>query len=659
MQPAQFRYTLTIDSVDYNLLNAPEGWEETFLKNARSTDYWGLIRSFTMPLKFVLDGAYLLRKEFYTKGIPAQAVLKVEVLENKTWKYRTVYSGEIDFTEIEDTSVGNSVTVRATDVGIAEMIASFDKAVYEIELTDENSVLVEIPGISLIDSAQLLVLPQAYPYPDAGRLILPCDVEENELVNEKIETKISNQEINPNLANSENWIVRCIEDTTVTISGVVEAVFGTSNDGARCYIEIINNSGVLRGTIVNVGGIRGGKIDYSMTIDVSSGERLFLTLRKSGNTSNLFQCNYFPVKIQNEIFTDPSKAKAIKAEELFKTLLTRMNGGDGGAKSDLLRGSNLFITCGDAIRGFEKPVIKTSFQDFYRTMDYVMNAGFGIDLVPRLETKEFFFRDSVCLDLGEVKEFSLKVETNLLYNTLKNGYKAQKYEKDQGREEYNQGQVWTNSNRKTDTTMDRVAPYRADQYGIAVLRTLTILDNLKGVDTESDNDVWILQGSGEEIEGVQKLEIGADLDYVTGIPNPDTAINLRLSPKNNMIRSGSFLSVGLKGYDDTNMVFASSDRNADLITQIDGKIVAEKQPIAVMALGKRLFLPYIGKVKAALPVGAWALIDANRYGYMKWKFEGNDYRGFLKEGDTDLAQNSEREFNLYLHADTNLNALIR
>lgn len=656
MQPPKFRYTLILESGEFDLLNAPEGWEETFLKNQRSTDYWGLIRSFTMPMKFVLDGAYLLRKEFYEKGIPAEAKIRVEILENRTWAYRLVYEGEIDFTEFEDSSDGNSVTVRATDIGIAEMIASYDKAVYEIDLP--GTVLVEIPGVSLIDAAQLLVLPQLYDYPNPGSLILPADVEENELINEKVETQNSEQELNPDLGTSDNWLLRANENTTVTLSGTIEANWGASDQSERALVEIYDNTGVKVATLANASFPRVGRVDYSVTFPVVAGRRYFLILDSIGDLGN-FVVQFFSVKIFNEILTPPSVARAFRAEDLFKLLLVLMNGSDGGAQSDLLRGSNLFITCGDAIREFENPKLKTSFQDFYRSMDFILNAGFGIDGVPRLETKEFFFRDSVCLDLGEVKEFSLSIETNLLFNTLKVGYREQEYENDQGREEFNQGQVWTTENRKTDSVLDRVVPYRADQQGIADLRRLTVLDNLKGIDSKSDNDIWILQGSGVGVDGVQKLETGADLDYVTGIPNPATAINIRLSPKNNLLRSGSFVRVGLMGFDETLIRFASAEKNAELVAQIDGRVIVERSDVAVASLNKRLFLPYLAKIKVALYLGAWAVIDANRYGFMKFRFNGVEYRGFLKEGDTDLGQNTEREFRLYLHADTNLNGLIR
>lgn len=680
IQPADFRYTLTVNSVPYILLNAVEGWEETFLNFKRSGNYFGLVRSFTVPMKFVLDGAYLIRLAVYgDQGINAKIQFKIEELNRSNWVYRSLYDGEIDLIEFQDTgsSSGNIVTVRCTDVGIAEMIAIYDKAEYEIPLTEDNSVLVEVPGISLIDIAQNLILPQSYDFlPNGIRKILPNDVEINELINARVETRISVEENNPNFATSSNWIVKANFNTEVVISGVFEGTIQYRRSDARVVIELINNLGVVRETLINYNqqmvvesfedpsslvprSVFIKRIPFSVTVSLSDGERLFLTIRKTIESAGTFKVRYMPVRISNEILTQPSTSRSIKANELFLELIRKMNNGnDEGARSDLLTSSNLFLTCGDAIREFDSPVIKTSFQDFYKSMDAVLGVGFGIDSLPRLEIKEFFYRELPCLDLGDIKEFQLSIDNDFMFSAIKAGYRKQKYEEDQGREEFNQGQSWTSSNSKTDRVLDIVSQYRADQHGIAVLRRLTIIDNLKGIDSESDNDVWILQGSGVEEEGIHKLEKGSDLDYVTGIANPENAINVRLSPKRNMLRNGSLLRSGLKGFESTVLSFGSADRNADLVSQIDGRIVSERQDQSVSAMNKALILPYKVKIKTALPLNAWKIITENMYGYFTFRHNSSVFKGFIKEASTDVAKDSDREITLNLHRDTDLTKLI-
>jgi len=680
IQPADFRYTLTVNSVPYVLLNAVEGWEETFLNFKRSGNYFGLVRSFTVPMKFVLDGAYLIRLAVYgDQGINAKIQFKIEELNRSNWIYRSLYDGEIDLIEFQDTgtSSGNIVTVRCTDVGIAEMIAIYDKAEYEIPLTDQNSVLVEIPGISLIDVAKNLILPQDYEYLDSGlRKILPNDVEINELINGRVETRISAEENNPNFATSSNWIVKANQDAEIVVSGVFEGILAYFEPNSRIIVELINDLGVVRGVFFNNnretivekyqapsnGQIRSDaltRINFSVSLSMTSGEKIFLTMRKTVENRGIFRVNYMAVIITNEILTEPSTAISIRANDLYLELIRNMNNGeDQGARSDLLKGSNLFITCGDAIREFDGPVIKTSFQDFYKSMDAVLGVGFGIDSSPRLELKEFFYRELPCLDLGNIKEFQLSIDNDFMFSAIKSGYRKQKYEENQGREEFNQGQSWTSANSKTDRVLDIVSQYRADQHGVAVLRRLTIIDNLKGIDSESDNDLWILQGSGVEEDGIHKLEKGSGLDYVTGIPNPENAINVRLSPKRNMLRNGSLLRSGLKGFESTVLKFGSADKNADLVSQIAGKIVAERQDQSVGAMNEALILPYKVKIKTALPLNAWKIITENMYGYFTFTYNSNVFKGFLKEASTDVAKDSDREITLNLHRETDLTKLI-
>ena len=96
MQPIDFRYTLIIKDKEYVLKHSPEGWEENTIQWARSSVYYGLTRSFSLPLKFVERGAELLRRVFYSEGIEGKAVLKIEMLNRETWSYTYLYQGDIE-----------------------------------------------------------------------------------------------------------------------------------------------------------------------------------------------------------------------------------------------------------------------------------------------------------------------------------------------------------------------------------------------------------------------------------------------------------------------------------------------------------------------------------------------------------------------------------
>lgn len=661
IQPKTFRYTLIVQGEEFELINAPQGWEETLLNYKRSDNYFGMIRSFTVPLKFVLDGAWLLRREFYTKRMGAVTVLKIEALDNSTWSYRLVYRGEVDYTEFTDED--ESVTVNVTDVGVAEAVASSDKAVFEIPLTEENSHPVRLPGVALIDFAQMLVDPKTYGYNMELR-VLPMSVEENDFINEHVTIQITEEEETNSLVGSENWFLQANQEADIVVSGRFEGFvqFNRRVD-YTATISVRNQNNVVRGQVVTSPD-RSAKIelDYSLPIKVVAGERLFMVLTYTGPNDGVKQVivEYFPIRVTEEIISEPSITRAIHSFDLFQELINRMNEESIEVDSTLLKNSDLWITCGDAIREFENPIIKTSFVDFYTSIDSVLNVGFGIDSgVPRIEEKRYFFRNIPVMDLGNVKNFSLTVDQKFMFNSLKIGYKAQNYEEDQGREEFNQGQVWTSPNKKTDEVLDRLSIYRADVTGVSVLRRLTISDNIRGVDTESDNDIWMLKGSGQMSDGAYDLETGEDFDFISGVSNQKVVFNLDLSPKRNLMRSGSLLRIGLDGFESEFLRFASADRNADLVTQKSWSIVAERQDVTISSLTKPLFLPYLVRIIVDLPKNSWSFIDQNIFGYFTFKYRDAEFKGYIEEASNDIAKNSEREITLYLDSDTNLDLLIK
>lgn len=661
MQPEKFRYTLLIDDESFVLKNAPRGWEETFLNYKRSSNYWGLIRSFTVPLAFVLDGAYLLRREFYLKSIRAKTVLKIEVLNNADWTYRLVYEGEVDYTQFKDED--NSVSVNVTDVGVAENVASSDKAVFEIELNESSgAVTVEVPSVSVIDLAQTLIDPKNYQYA-SGLRIFPISIEQNELFNEKVSAQITSEESNANLTTSANWFLIANESTQIVLSGNLEGLVERLRFDYNAIIQVRNQANEVKGTILNaMGSIEPINFSYSLPISLNAGEKLFLVLFFTGGSGTVenIAIDFFSLRIVNEVLLPPSVTKALPAFNLFEILLERMNGKKVLADSILLKTSNLFITCGDAIREFENPVIKTSFLDFYKSVDAVLGCGFGLDSgLARLESKEFFFRNIEAVNLETVKTFDLTVSEQFYFNTLKVGYKEEKFEENQGREEFNQGQSWSSPNKKTDTLLERISVYRADQFGISVLRKLTFTDNIQNVDSESDNDVWILQGSGIVESEIYKLETGNDYNFISGISNEINAINLNLSPKRCLIRSGSFLSIGLNGFETDLLRFGSSEKNSDLISEKDGVLVAEKKDLAISLLKKKLFLPYLVKITVDMQKNSWSLIDTNLFGFFTFNYNGASFQGFIEEASNDIGSSTEREISLYLHPDTNLNNFIK
>jgi hypothetical protein len=86
------------------LAHSPDGWDENFIEIQRSEDFHGFMTSFIPKLKFVKDGATLLRTIFYN-GVPnyVRAYLTIDKLDKTLLTYSQIFYGELKFdTFIDD-----------------------------------------------------------------------------------------------------------------------------------------------------------------------------------------------------------------------------------------------------------------------------------------------------------------------------------------------------------------------------------------------------------------------------------------------------------------------------------------------------------------------------------------------------------------------------
>jgi hypothetical protein len=133
MQPKKIRYTLTYSGTDYVLDNAPDGWDENLIKWGRSEKYYGLFRSFSIPLGFVGDGRAVVRRAYYTDGVEALVTMKIERLVALDWTYETWYEGRLDFTTYKEEK--SKATVNIMDAGLSMLVKNNEDKEYGIRFT--------------------------------------------------------------------------------------------------------------------------------------------------------------------------------------------------------------------------------------------------------------------------------------------------------------------------------------------------------------------------------------------------------------------------------------------------------------------------------------------------------------------------------------------
>lgn len=669
IQPHDFRFTLYTEGKEWVLPQAPEGWEESTLQWARSSEYFGMIRTFSVPLKFVLDGAWLLRRVMYREGVDGSAVLKIELLNRKTWVYDLLYEGDVDFSTFED--VLSSVEAKLMEMGISASIAAFSNVDYEWPVLPEDTVQVRLPGIDRIEtgsSALFALNANTFGYYPGVEIV------SNELFTEKVimQAQPFGIYIPPSTPGPGTWFLEGQDPVTETrVFGYFD-YFHLVVPGYWYQIELVTGSNTTVAVLFTTQGTppAQNRADFDITLNIPAGQQLWIMVKRYGSGSFIvtpfLRLDGASVSVSYGITTEPSIISAYKPKRLFQMLIDRMHDEEIEVQSGLLeQWDNLLITSGDAIRTITGAMIKTNFNDFFKSLNAVLNIGFGItNGVPIIEPKNYFFRPILmALDLGDsVKDVSIRPAEEFMFNSIKAGYPNDDYDVDQGREEYNSGQIWATNIKRLQKQIDLSSVYRADQYGIEQLR-ITILDNerdnVNEVDKKNDNEVFFIHAQktpGED--GIYDV-IGVEAYLnVSGISARSSSYNLGITPKKNLLRHADYLAGALYN-NSADITFESADKNAELsTTSLTGVTVQENTDIAVSDLGDPLFLPFKVDLTTDLQFDAWKLLQNNSTGYIRFVWREFEFYGFLLDVSQNIERNSERAISLILTPNSDITKLI-
>lgn len=508
-----------------HLTHDPEGWKETLVKYGRNIKYWGVFRSFTVPMKFVRDGAKIIKDGFVAQGIEAIMYLGIAKLDELTlpYNYKSWYLSEINFVKYKENRHG--VTIEAMEGGLSKYLKAYENQKYEIPIdTDPECVSVEMDGMELENSAQWFVSEgfSATPFYNRGSHVVATDIIQKEIgdiggVFSTVRTKVGN--INNDIHNTGQYIFNATTDGTIKIdyNFKLTVTYYTSEAGINpgtvlgVVFRRINQSGVSLGqqiilqrsaTPFGAAGINGTyNLQGSFNLAMLAGEELYLYtfMNNEGvggatNTEFSYGGDEPFIKMSYTYKHPKSVVLGHTAIRLMQLLVDKMTGSTGGyiAKSAYLNSkiNNLVITSGDALRGIHPSFLTTSFEEFRKAMN---REGIGIGIEGEnlvLEQLPYFFQNTVIHKCGVVKDITYYPAEDLLFNSIYVGYKEQEYKEINGRMEFNQGQRWKTPVTRITKELDLTSPYRADPFGIELLRIN--FGDKKTTDSKSDNETFML-----------------------------------------------------------------------------------------------------------------------------------------------------------------------
>ncbi|WP_346320766.1 hypothetical protein [Chitinophaga sp. YIM B06452] len=687
-----------------------DGWEDTVFNWTRHSTYWGMTRSWSIPIRFVKDGAQILWSLAASKGVESQITFVMQRRDSNDGVFKTIYTGEVNLPDIvkED----HFVEVRLLEGGLTKDIKANEGTTYEFPVS--AGVDLTIDGILLRNASNSLLVGGNIPFtygnhlPQIDFIGSEGNVEDN--------TRSTSLHTFGNVTDGDiagtndpyyeadatgpvslkwNWSFRSAYYFQ-ELSFPFPHLHGP-DPNLRIKVDIrIYNGGTLKSatTVYSTSNASeaGQVIDYNpptppvfapvthkiqgeQEFNLDAGDQVYFLVWGSpwkqdagALTGGIEWVRFYYDVLDSEMsisagystIAPPTTIKALPALTLYKQLVSQMTGGSFEAVSDYLSNElkGLLITSGDAIRGIGGAVVKTNFKDFFAAINATRNIGFGVEVrsqkeVAVLERKSYFFQNEPIVTLGEVSGHKVSFAQDLVYNTISVGYENQTYDDLNGRDEFNVTQQYETALKKVVKRFELLSPYRADMYGIEFTRR-----NLEGkstTDNTADSDVFIIDA--EETEPGKYIIHRIAYDTITGLIAGNTAFNVELSPKRMLLQHGNFIRSFIDKGDTTYIRYRTGNKNSKLSTTLNGVTISESGDVQVGALDDPLFIPWYAEFEAPVPSDLPDKIDVNSYGVIPYLKNGRVVEGLVMDVGMKPVTNDAMVYKVLLTANTDLTQL--
>lgn len=682
----QYGDTVLLSASPKPLEFTPEGWKKIQIQNQRNATYFAIDRSFTVPLEYVKDGCQILKYIYYNFGVEAKVFMVVceqQLFFDAThygFYYKLLYRGEIDLANFKHDGV--KVTVNIMEGGIVKYIKAYENTKYEIPVDVSEAVDVYMDGIELVQSTTFIIN-NGNLNNDLGGHTIDLELLNVEAISSLGATSQERKKIGNAIDvlwnSGERFLITNSNLVTVTINWDfnlfvklapgVGAIFGTS---IFLQLHVLENSSTrysIPGTSngVNIDSKGGGdpillynrthNFKGSITFTAPANARFVLYMSASTNRD----FTYFTYDNDGEIkasytYTHPaSTIKALRPFYVFQQLISKVSNGQYTVQSDYLQNirPDVVITCGDAIRGLDGAVIKTSLRDFFTSYNSHFGLGMGMfGNILRLEQKSFWVQYTDVINLGEVSKMKVSPANDLLINNIKIGTPEQKYDDVNGKQEFNTTAEYSAPITRVAKDLNLVSVYRADCYGIEFTRLN--LDGKDTTDNESDNDVFLIHIEDvPQGDGLYHLDRSLNAG-ATGLLSPATVFNLYLTPARALARNGDYIRSLFYKLDSRYLTFQTSDKNDAVVA--GG--VTESADVQIASLSAALFSCNYLEFETKVPVDMLDLLNANPLKAFAGTWAGFSFVGIPDKVATQPGDNGAQTYKLLASPTTDLTTLV-
>src|ERR1051325_3764317 len=548
------------------------------VKAFRNDTYYGPYRNFTIPLRFVLDAAKILRTLVYTAGMETNIYLTIEKFNLDTYKYELWYKGEIDLSKMKDST--DYFDVNIAEGGFMKALKANEDVEQEIPIGNDaqtviidgielkqstnslvqgsqdilNYVAGQLPAFTIISSEGTQVGTDAkttafhWITTDANSAIIGTNdpvykatVAGNLIINNDWSFKTGYDAQDNPLADPAT---RVKVDIRVFSGGVIAQTINIYSSDKLGYYD--NYGRVLQ--LHNVTG------EYTIPLNIADEVYIIVYVTPLHLPDEVFGggelVHVFWTDFQDQTFTPGTVTFGVytkypetyhlgyPAGVFYKKLGAAAFGADYNFISSILdpvqvgtQYRSLFITSGNGVRRIPNSKIKSKFKDFFAAMNVIKNLGmYNLGNNVFLESKKECFTGNIVADLGQVKDLQVSFAAQHLFNTIKIGVANKDYDDVNGKNEIHTTFNWTTPITRVVAELNLVSPYRWDSYGWEYTRIN--LDGKNTTDNEADNDVFIMDCIGEKDQTGHIIwrPFRQVFVQVNGVLAPNSLYNISLSP---------------------------------------------------------------------------------------------------------------------------------
>jgi hypothetical protein len=665
--PKKLKFILEHNNRQLELKYAPQGWRDIEIEWQRNLkDSAGIYRTLSVPLKFVEEGADFMRSVL-SNGLEETVFLKVyrHAYDTQQWKYTLEFNCKASLAESTDTDL--FFECPFVDEGLSDYLNKHSSAKYEIQTGKDHKI--EVPdGVYLNSEVSLVVSQTQYTAFSATYIITTVAI--NNVADKSIEFQDS-----PTI-DDHMFIKHDNTPCKMNIKGKLK-IFVISSENPRWHgpvtLHLRLNTNPDIGThdiytqdfeLSTLGNEF--EIEFNQNIEISyTGNYLLRALlTEQGGSETIYRTYWIidsmtsdgtpDISFKFMSQTSPFSFYGMPLYSLFQKIIEKIYPDEFSITSNLLTqgiGKDIYVTSGDAIRGFDNAAIKITLGDLEKSAAAILAADFATHNNNYIiEEKQYFFKDIEIADIGEVNESEITIANDILANKIKTGYSVHDYNQDNGRDEFNitlNFEVKINNN---NNELELTSLVRADSYGIQFTRI-----NLEGktaTDSDSDNDPFFVHVK-HNTNGT--ITVNKDITIINGSANKSGVFNAILSPKRCLLRHSGWLA---SIFDKTNkdIEFISSDRQDSNLESTDGTTtIIEKNNVPINSLTGKLFIPYYVEFDAPVPVGIAGNngpFASNIFGYITFSINGYKLKGFPVNIMESMSEKKQQRCKLILHPDT-------